>query len=76
MDEALDSLARRAAEMGYNDDSEEEEEDDGGTGVMTSQLRHFVIQVRLTHPKVTSYLTRIQGLYAATNSLRHRARSE
>ena len=36
-------------EDSYDDDAGErlgDDEDDEGTGVMTSQLRHFVIQVR------------------------------
>lgn len=32
----------------FSDDAGDDEEDEG-TGVMTSQLRHFVIQVRAVH---------------------------
>jgi tubulin--tyrosine ligase len=45
LDSALDSLALKAAEMGFDGEIEAEDRDDGGTGVMTSQLRHFVIHV-------------------------------
>ena len=52
MDAAIDSLAREAAEMGFDEDEGHDgEEKDPGTGVMTSQLRHFVIQVcQFRHP--------------------------
>ena len=43
LDAAVDALARKAAEMGYDEDADEDGEE--GTGVMISQLRHFVIQV-------------------------------
>lgn len=32
--------------FGEDSDEEEKEDEDGGTDVVTSQLRHFVIQVR------------------------------
>nr|XP_019043683.1 cytoplasmic protein [Kwoniella bestiolae CBS 10118]OCF22613.1 cytoplasmic protein [Kwoniella bestiolae CBS 10118] len=51
---------RKAAELGFNGDEEddrhinldgdEEEDEDDGTGVMTSQLRHFVIQEYMPNP--------------------------
>ena len=45
MNAALDSLATKAAEMGFRGDEDEGEDDEyDETGVMTSQLRHFVIQ--------------------------------
>lgn len=52
VDGMIDMLAKKAVELGFSgeddqDSNEKEDEDgEGGTGVMTSQLRHFVIQVR------------------------------
>ncbi|WRT69820.1 uncharacterized protein IL334_006811 [Kwoniella shivajii] len=64
VDGMIDVLARKAAEMGFDgeeednrqfdvedhDEDEEEEEEEDGTGVMTSQLRHFVIQEYMPDP--------------------------
>ena len=48
MDLALNSLAKKAAEMGFTGENKNEEDNhQTSTGVMTSQLRYFVIQVRL-----------------------------
>ncbi|WWC73807.1 uncharacterized protein I206_107779 [Kwoniella pini CBS 10737] len=65
VDSMIDMLAKKAVEMGFdgenedsrdfegvNDDDEDDkqEEDEDGTGVMTSQLRHFVIQEYMPNP--------------------------
>ncbi|ODO11319.1 hypothetical protein I350_00095 [Cryptococcus amylolentus CBS 6273] len=53
MDGMIDMLAKKAVELGFNGEDEDDEEDgdeDEGTGVMTSQLRHFVIQEYLPRP--------------------------
>ena len=51
MDAALDTLAMKAAEMGFNGDEDQGEDDEhDDTGVMTSQLRHFVIQASIRYP--------------------------
>ncbi|WVW87061.1 hypothetical protein I302_109118 [Kwoniella bestiolae CBS 10118] len=60
VDGMIDMLAKKAAELGFNGDEEddrhinldgdEEEDEDDGTGVMTSQLRHFVIQEYMPNP--------------------------
>ncbi|KAK8849796.1 hypothetical protein IAR55_005132 [Kwoniella newhampshirensis] len=51
-DSTIDTLARKAAEMGFDgdEDTRSDVEEDGGTGVMTSQLRHFVIQEYMPRP--------------------------
>lgn len=52
VDGMIDMLAKKAVELGFNGevdrdvDKEKYEDEEEGTGVMTSQLRHFVIQVR------------------------------
>ncbi|WWD20428.1 hypothetical protein CI109_104904 [Kwoniella shandongensis] len=54
VDDSLQALAKKAAEMGFGDDDkpgpDENDEDEDGTGVMTSQLRHFVIQEYMPRP--------------------------
>lgn len=52
VDGMIDMLAKKAVELGFNGeddrdvDKEKYKDEEEGTGVMTSQLRHFVIQVR------------------------------
>lgn len=52
VDGMIDMLAKKAVELGFNGeddrdvDKEKYEDEEEGTGIMTSQLRHFVIQVR------------------------------
>ncbi|WVQ77555.1 hypothetical protein IAR50_007243 [Cryptococcus sp. DSM 104548] len=50
MDGMIDMLAKKAVELGFNGEEDEDEDQDEGTGVMTSQLRHFVIQEYLPRP--------------------------
>ncbi|AAW46627.1 cytoplasm protein, putative [Cryptococcus deneoformans JEC21] len=56
VDGMIDMLAKKAVELGFSgeddqDSNEKEDEDgEGGTGVMTSQLRHFVIQEYIPKP--------------------------
>lgn len=67
----LDALVQKAAGMGLTDlddrkEDQELAEEHVGTGVMTSQLRHFVIQVcRQSAPAHDA------GIYASTNAFRH-----
>lgn len=52
VDGMVDMLTEKAVELGFDGeddrdaDEEEYKDEEEGTGVMTSQLRHFVIQVR------------------------------
>ncbi|OCF62092.1 cytoplasmic protein [Kwoniella mangroviensis CBS 10435] len=61
VDGMIDMLAKKAVELGFDGDEEDDrhfgppaDRDDGeeedGTGVMTSQLRHFVIQEYMPNP--------------------------
>lgn len=46
VDGMIDMLAKKAVELGFNGEDDRDVDKEEGTGVMTSQLRHFVIQVR------------------------------
>ncbi|KIR36635.1 cytoplasmic protein [Cryptococcus deuterogattii MMRL2647] len=56
VDGMIDMLAKKAVELGFNGeddrdvDKEKYEDEEEGTGVMTSQLRHFVIQEYIPRP--------------------------
>ncbi|OCF40672.1 cytoplasmic protein [Kwoniella heveanensis CBS 569] len=58
-DGVMDLLVQKAVELGFTDEDDERgndqgdednDEDEEGTGVMTSQLRHFVIQEYMPRP--------------------------
>lgn len=68
----MDAFERRIVEktaklsMGnYSDD------DEGGTGIMTSQLRHFVIQVNYHLLVLAINLAYRIGIYAQTDIIRY-----
>ncbi|WVR07943.1 hypothetical protein IAU60_004986 [Kwoniella sp. DSM 27419] len=60
VDDMIDKLAQTAAKLGFGDDEREgrydygsdsaEDDEEDGTGVMTFQLRHFVIQEYMPRP--------------------------
>ncbi|OXG19421.1 cytoplasmic protein [Cryptococcus neoformans Tu401-1] len=56
VDGMIDMLAKKAVELGFDGeddrdaDEEEYKDEEEGTGVMTSQLRHFVIQEYIPRP--------------------------
>ncbi|WWC95696.1 hypothetical protein V866_002561 [Kwoniella sp. B9012] len=59
VDDMIDMLAKKAVELGFDGDEEDDRhfgaaaghgEKEDGTGVMTSQLRHFVIQEYMPNP--------------------------
>ncbi|WVO19489.1 uncharacterized protein IAS62_000775 [Cryptococcus decagattii] len=56
VDGMIDMLAKKAVELGFNGeddrdvDKEKYKDEEEGTGVMTSQLRHFVIQEYIPRP--------------------------
>jgi hypothetical protein len=61
----------------FSNDAGDDEEDEG-TGVMTSQLRHFVIQVReiSCRPENTRELLTDPGIHPQTYAIRHIAAGE
>jgi hypothetical protein len=82
--DAENDLVRGTARMGVSEAGQEDinvnqgdsdDEDEGGTGVMTSQLRHFVIQVSDIFPSTCQSDLEI-GIYAKTHAVRYRSSSQ